>query len=228
MLPILIIPDSAPEPENGTPLEESDAETEFYAMLDVWELSQKACGRARAPLGRWVEIRHPVSSVKHGSDAAPSSLQDCDQLLKLLLRRRADLLGRRERAEFRRILRTTSPAPCSVATLSPETATWLLWAMSWRGVSTARQLAAPPLHAPTLVVQWWTSMPGTLCFGPAAQFLRVLADCAARLYRVWERLVKRMRASGGDSLDPRMIRIKFTPLMPDTNSTRVIENALGK
>jgi hypothetical protein len=25
-----------------------------------------------------------------------------------------------------------------------------------------------------------------------------------------------MRASGGDSLDPRMVRIKFTPLMPDT------------
>jgi hypothetical protein len=37
-----------------------------------------------------------------------------------------------------------------------------------------------------------------------------------------------MRASGGDLLDPRMVRNKFTPLMPDTNSTRVIESALGK
>jgi hypothetical protein len=46
--------------------------------------------------------------------------------------------------------------------------------------------------------------------------------------RVWERVVKRMRASGGDSLDPRMVRIKFTPLMPDMNSTRVIESAPGK
>src|SRR5450755_3347520 len=185
MLPILIIPDSAPEPENGTPLEESDAETEFYAMLEVWELSQKACGRARAPLGRWVEIRHSVSSVKHGSDAEPSSLQDCDQLLKLLLRRRADALGRRQRKELWRVSYPTGLAPASIATLSPETATWLLWAMSWRGVSTPCQLVSPPLHAPTFVVQWWTSMPTTLCFGPAAPFLRVLADCAERLYRFW-------------------------------------------
>jgi hypothetical protein len=56
----------------------------------------------------------------------------------------------------------------------------------------------------------------------------VLADCAARLYRVWERVVKRMRASGGDSLDPRMVRIKFTPLMPDTNFGRVIDSSRGE
>ena len=197
-------------------------------MLEVWEPSQKACGRARAPLSPWVEIRHPVPSVKHGSDATPSSLQDCDPLLKLLLRRKADSLGQRERAELRRVLHTTGPASSSIAALSPGTATWLLWAMSWRGVSTARQLATPPFHAPTLVVQWWTSMPGTLCFGPAAPLLRVLADCAARLYRVWERVVKRMRASGGDSLDPRMVRIKFMPLMPDMNSTRLIDSSPRK
>jgi hypothetical protein len=119
--------------------------------------------------------------VTQGSAAAPASLQDCDQLLKLLLRRRAKSLRSRERAELRSILRTLNPAPTSIATLSPRTATWLLWAMSWRGISTARQLACPPIHAPTLVVQWWTHMPATLCFGPAAQLLRVFADCAAWL-----------------------------------------------
>jgi len=40
-----------------------------------------------------------------------------------------------------------------------------------------------PLHAPTLVIQWWASMPGSLCFGPAGQLLRVLGHCAERLYR---------------------------------------------
>jgi hypothetical protein len=228
MLPILIMPDSAPEPEDGTPLEESDTETELYAIWEVWEVSRKAGRRARGPLGPWVELRHPVPSVMHGNEAAPANLQDCDQFLKLLVRRRADTLGRRERAELRRFLRTPTPAPSSIAKLSPETATWLLWAMSWRGVSTASQLVSPPLHAPTLIVQWWTSMPTALCFGPAAPLLRVLADCAARLYRVWERVVKRMRASGGDSLDPRMVRIKFTPLMPDTNFGRVIDSSRGK
>jgi len=226
MLPILIMPDSAPEPEDETPLESSDAQIERDAIQELWaELLPKGGRRARVPLGPWVELRHVVPSVTQATNAEPASLQDCDQFLKLLLRRKADSLGRRLRAELRRFLRTPTPAPSSNATLSPETATWLLWAMSWRGVSTARQLVSPPLHAPTLIVQWWTSMPTTLCFGPAAPLLRVLADCAARLYRVWERLVKRMRASGGDSLDPRMVRIRFTPLMPDTNFGRVIDSS---
>ena len=137
MLPILIMQDSAPESEHGTPLEESDAETDLYAIWEVWELSRKVGRRARGPLGQWVELRHTVPSVMRGNEAAPASLQDCDQFLKLLVRRRADSLGRRERAELRRFLRTPTPAPSSIATLSPETATWLLWAMSWRGVSSS-------------------------------------------------------------------------------------------
>jgi hypothetical protein len=96
---------------------------------------------------------------------------------------RGQRVGRRERAEIGRVLRITTPAPVSALTLSPDTATWLLWAMSWRGVSTARQIASPPLHAPTLVIQWWASMPGSLCFGPAGQLLWVLGHCAERLYR---------------------------------------------
>jgi hypothetical protein len=115
------------------------------------------------------------------------------------------------------VLRTTNPLPASVVTLSPGTATWLLWAMSWRGVSTARQIASPPLHAPTLVIQWWASMPGSLCFGPAGNLLRVLGDCAERLYRFWGRVVQRMRASGWYLLNPRLVRIKFKPLPADSN-----------
>jgi hypothetical protein len=34
--------------------------------------------------------------------------------------------------------------------------------------------------------------------------------------------------STGDVLDPRMVRIKFTPLMPATNSTVKTENLPGK
>jgi hypothetical protein len=69
--------------------------------------------------------------VTHGSDAAPASLHDCDQFLNLLLRRREQSLARHERAELRQYLRTTTAAPSSIATLRPETATWLLWAMSY-------------------------------------------------------------------------------------------------
>lgn len=186
MLPILIMPDSATEPEDKILLETNDSATELtdlYEIQDLWEAMPQAGRRARARLGPWVEIRHRVPAVTQSSDAAPASLQDCDQFLKLLLRRRADALGRRQRKELWRVSYPTGLAPASIATLSPETATWLLWAMSWLGVSTPCQLVSPPLHAPTLVVQWWTSMPTTLCFGPAAPFLRVLADCAERLYR---------------------------------------------
>jgi hypothetical protein len=37
-----------------------------------------------------------------------------------------------------------------------------------------------------------------------------------------------MRASGRDSLDPRIVRIKFTPLTSDTNSMRGIDRAGAK
>jgi hypothetical protein len=183
----------------------------------VWKRPRRTGRRGKVRLGRVIEIRHRLPSVTHGNHSAPASLQDCDQFLKVLLHRKADSLSRRERAEIGGVLRTTNPMPVSVLTLSPGTATWLLWAMSWRGVSTARQIASPPLHAPTLVIQWWASMPGSLCFGPAGNLLRVLGDCAERRYRFWGRVVQRMRASGWYLLNPRLVRIKFKPLLADSN-----------
>jgi hypothetical protein len=231
MLPILIMPDSTIEPADEIPLDASDSETQFTELDEIqelWHAMPQAEKRARVPLGPWVDIRHPVTPVTRSGDPMTASLQDCDQLLKLLLRRKVDALGRRQRKELRRVMYATGLAPASIATLSPETTTWLLWAMSWRGVSTPRQLVSPPLHAPTLVVQWWTSMPTSLCFGPAALLLRVFADCAERLYRFWWRTVTRKRDSTGAVLDPRIVRIKFTPMKPDTNSTVMTEDLRGK
>ena len=189
----------------------------------VWKRPRRTGGRVRVRLSRVIEIRHRLPFVTHVNHSAPASLQDCDQFLKVLLRRKADSLGRRERAEIGRVLRTTIPVPVSALTLSPGTATWLLWAMSWRGVSTARQIASPPLHAPTLIIQWWASMPGPLCFGPAGQLLRVLGDCAERLYRFWGRVVQRMRASGWYLLNPRLVRFKFKPLIINLNPIAVMD-----
>jgi hypothetical protein len=231
MLPILIMPDSPTEFDDEILLEASDSATEFsdlYEIQELWDAMPQAGRRARVPLGPWVEMRQRVPAIMQSTDAAPASLQDCDQLLKLLLRRKANSLGRRQRKELRRVMHTIAHAPVSIATLTPETATWLFWAMSWRGVSTPRQLVSAPLHAPTLVVQWWTSMPTSLCFGPAAPLLRVFADCAERLYRFWWRTVTRRRDSTADALDPRMVRINFTPLMPNTNSREMTDNSAGK
>jgi len=172
----------------------------------------------RTRLGRVIEIRHMVPRVPCVNDSTPGTLQDCDQVLKMLLRRKAKSLGRRERSDIRRALRSGNAVSLSVSTLSPAAATWLLWAMSWRGVSSLRQFASPALHAPTLIIQWWSSMPESLCWGPAGTLLRVLCDCAARLYRFWGRLAQRMRASGLHSLNPRSVKIKFTPLLPRSNT----------
>jgi non-ribosomal peptide synthetase component F len=66
-----------------------------------------------------------------------------------------------------------------------------------------------PLHAPTLLLKWWASMPASLCFGPAGNLLCVLGNCVERLYRFWRCVVERMRSSGWYLLDPRLVSIKF-------------------
>lgn len=149
MLPILIMPDSPIELAEEILAEPSDsatALTDLYEIEEIRELVAHALRRGRATLGPWVEIRQRVPAVTQSSDAAPASLQDCDQFLKLLLRRKAESMPPLQRTELRRVMQTTGLAPASIATLSPQTATWLLWAMSWRGVSTPRQLVCPPLH----------------------------------------------------------------------------------
>ena len=88
--------------------------------------------------------------------------------------------------------------------------TWVLWAMSWYGTSTPQSLFAPILHPPTLLVQWWTSMPTTLRFGPAPELLRALRDCASETYVLWNRLAPRLRARRLCALDPKLVRIEFS------------------
>jgi hypothetical protein len=227
MLPILIIPDRATKSDEGPRLEAGHSGPPYCFTPSVWKRPRRTGGRVKVRLGRVIEIRHPLPSVTHGNHSAPASLQDCDQFLKVLLRRKAVSLGRHERAEIGRVLRATSPLPVSALTLSPGTATWLLWAMSWRGVSTAPQIASAPLHAPTLVIQWWASMPGSLCFGPAGQLLRVLGDCSERLYRFWGRVVECMRASGWYLLNPRLVRFKFKPLIPDLNPIVAMDRSIA-
>jgi hypothetical protein len=47
------------------------------------------------------------------------------------------------------------------------------------------------------------SYPGPLCFGPAGTLFQALADCAARLYRFWGRVVERMRAADANGNYPK-------------------------
>ena len=84
-----------------------------------------------------------------------------------------------------------------------------MWEASWRGMSTALQVASPPLHAQTLTVKWWTSTPESLRFGPSEYLLRALSQCAKNLDRFWQSVVGRMQPYGSYFLDPRLVSIEF-------------------
>jgi hypothetical protein len=59
--------------------------------------------------------------------------------------------------------------------------------MSWRGVSTARQIASSTLHAPALLLKWWASLPQSLCVARDVLQLRILGGNGA--YFLVSRLV---------------------------------------
>jgi hypothetical protein len=84
-----------------------------------------------------------------------------------------------------------------------------MWEASWRGMSTALQVASPPLHAQTLTVKWWTSTPESLRFGPSEYLLRALSQCARNLDRFWQSVVGRMKPYGSYFLDPRLVSIEL-------------------
>jgi len=174
MLPILIVPDGLFEPAELPRVDVNYFDPKYFVIPTKWKRPRKAPMRIRCRLARVIEIRHKLR-IPHANHSAPGSLQDCDQLLKVLMRRKIDSLERRERAEISRVLQSGHPITVSALTLSPGAATWLLWAMSWRGVSTARQIASPPLHAPTLIVQWWATCPGRCVLVPPVICCRSLA-----------------------------------------------------
>src|SRR5450631_992797 len=184
MLPILIVPEHLCEPAQLRHIDASYLDP-YATKPKKWVRPRRAGMRVRMRLAPVIEIRHKVPLGVYDNQSAPGSLQDCDQLLKVLLRRKMVSLGRREREEIGRVLQAARPVTVSACTLSGGAATWLLWAMSWRGVGTPRQLSSsPPLHTPTLILSWWASMPGPLCFGPAGTLFQALADCAAKALSV--------------------------------------------
>jgi hypothetical protein len=186
LLPILIVPDRWGELADALPSGDVRDSAPRY-----WVATREAQVRIYCRLSREIEIRHKLPAIPRPNMAAPASLQDCELLLKLLMRRKADAMGRRDRADIGRALHATRPITDSMMTLSPSVATWLLWAMSWRGVSTARQIASPPLHAPTLLLKWWTSIARVPVFWPR----REPAACSRRLCRTCVPLLAMCRAA---------------------------------
>ncbi len=141
--------------------------------------------------------------------APPASLQNCENLIEMLLRRRRLSLPARVRANSTRLLELGYPATLRTAAVHTHAVAWLLWEASWRGMSTGRQVGQPPLHAQTLTMKWWTSAPATLRLGPAEYLLRALSEGAANLDQFWQSVVERMKRYGFYFVDPRLVSFEF-------------------
>ncbi len=161
-------------------------------------------------LSKVIVMRSSEKSVPSQSKMAqPASLDTCENLIEMLLRRRQLSLPSRARAYSKRLLELGHPATLPAAKAHPQAVTWLLWEACWRGMSTGRQVAARPLHAQTLTVKWWTSTPELLRFGPSEYLLRALSEYARNLDQFWQSVVGRMKPYGFYFLDPRLVSIEF-------------------
>ena len=140
---------------------------------------------------------------------APASLDTCENLIEMLLRRRQLSLPDRARNYRKRLLEFGHPTTLPAAKAYPQVISGLMWEACWRGMSTALQVASPPLHAQTLTVKWWTNTPESLRFGPSEYLLRALSECARNLDRFWQSVVGRMKPYGSYFLDPRLVSIEF-------------------
>jgi hypothetical protein len=77
--------------------------------------------------------------IGHNQIAPPASLQNCENLIEMLLRRRRLSLPTRVRANSKRLLELRHPATLPTTAAHSDAVSWLLWEASWRGMSTGIQ-----------------------------------------------------------------------------------------
>ena len=179
------------------------------AVIDDLEERRKRwrrwCGLSKVIV---MQSAEPVV-IGHNPIAPPASLQNCENLIEMLLRRRRLSLPARVRTNSNRLLELRHPATLPTTAAHGDAVAWFLWEASWRGMSTGLQVSQPPLHVQTLTMKWWTSTPAALRFGPAEYLLRALSAGAANLDQFWQSVVERMKRYGFYFVDPRLVSIEF-------------------
>ena len=123
----------------------------------------RRCGLSKVVCMRSVD-QSGLGKRKMGT---PASLDTCENLIQMLLRRRLLSLPDRARNYRKWLLEFGYPATLPAAKAYPQVISGLLWEACWRGMSTALQVASPPLHTQTLTMKWWTSTSESLRFGPS-------------------------------------------------------------
>jgi hypothetical protein len=175
---------------------------DFEDRRDRW---RRWCGLSK--IIRIGSVEQSVSGER--KMGVPASLDTCENLIEMLLRRRQLSLPDRARNYRQRLLEFGHPVTLPAAKAYPEVISGLMWEACWRGMSTALQVASPPLHNQTLAMKWWTSTPESLRFGPSECLLRALSESARNLDRFWQSVVGRMKPYGYYFLDPRLVSIEY-------------------
>jgi len=224
MLPILIVPATRrvkqPDYVEAKRIDERDTKREAIELderariIDDLE-ERRDRWRRRCRLSPIVMIRHTLQPVRRSKFAIPASLEHCETLVNVLLARRRVSLPPRTRADIQRLLHWTYPVTLPAAGIRVDALAFLLWETSWRGMSTVQQTSRPALHAQTLTVKWWISLPEWVRFGSAAHLLRALSSCVDNLFRFWQCVVARMKPYDFYFLDPRLVSIDWQPRVKD-------------
>lgn len=209
MLPILVIPEHwdgpnlEPSPRQGRARRPNLAR----AVRAREESPQHRCRRlCRLPSLVTIAVVSPTSSP--ASDT--TSFAELEHLMKSIIRWRRRRLG-------------VDVADSAKSTADPRIAAWLLWTMSWRGVSKIAQLAVAQLHPPTLLVRWWNSLPSSLSVADGRYLCRLLAVSLDSTYRFWLRAARAMRRLGDYLWDPHLVRFQFEFAEPDPQKLRAID-----
>lgn len=218
MLPILIVPAARrvkyPDYIEARRIDERDAKREAIELDERARIiddldKRRDRWRQRCRLSRVIIMRHTLQPVRRSKFAVPASLEHCENLVNVLLVRKQLTLPPRTRADIQRLLHLTYPVTVPAAGIRSDALAFLLWETSWRGMSTVQQTSIPALHAQTMTVKWWVSLPEWLRFGSAAHLLRVLSSCVDSLFRFWRCVVERMKPYQFYFLDPRLVSIDW-------------------
>ena len=212
MLPILVIPEHwyallARIEDERVPVS-IDCITKSAQELQRTQL-QRTRWRQRCALNDRVTIYVRAVRPEGASQPRLATLIECERLVGAVLRHQRGALPAKCRTWMSPFARSLQSAMTTSRGIKVETAAWLLWAMSWRGVSTLQQLFSPQVHPPTLMMKWWNRLPESIQYGNANTLLRLLYRTLTRTYRFWLDVARRMRRYGRYLWDPHLIDIRF-------------------
>jgi len=208
MLPILIVPDAWwTEPEHSYREGRAKRLRSPGDRQPGWK--PQPAKPERHPPKFVAALSFHVPALKETDVVGTANLTDCERFLKLMLRRKWKALSTPERSQLDEMACCLRRATIFTKSLSINAAAWLLWSMSWRGISSVPQVFAPQLHPPTLMLRWWTVMPAALRFGCSSTLQRLLWSVLEETHCIWRLVARRMESRRPHRLDRNLVQVRF-------------------